>query len=101
MSPIHVYKIEYRNGDTRIHVKAEDGELPLMFFDLVAAASELRRSGELFLEDNQQVRLTYNFTPFHDIEWEFHKSIRRCFPLSREEQDVFWDNFKNPPLPAS
>lgn len=103
MSTIHVYKIEYPDGVMRIHAKAEDWEFPLMFHDLVTAASKLRMSGELFHEDNPQARLTYNFTPFYDIEWELHKAIKRCFPLTKEEQDVFWENFKNPPLlpPAS
>jgi len=48
-----------------------------------------------FLDENQHkmTQITIDLRPFHDIECPTGIIPRRCFPLTKKEQDEFWKQF--------
>ncbi len=106
MITVRVYKVEYPNGKVRIRTETASVHFHAFgeYREMEVATKILRINADIdrkvYLPDIPQI--TYDFKLLHDIEWKISDPDPvRCFPFTQEEQDVFWQHFKNPPLPEA
>lgn len=90
MADIEVYKNQFPNGNIRYAVAGimfSQCTMIEMLVQLVCDSVRRIRPG------NPDGRVTITFTPSQDIDCLKGNAPMRCLPISKEEQDEFWDLF--------
>lgn len=90
---IRVYRVMCASGQSGYEVKQEDGRGGAGYTSIDSVVKSVKYQVEYFLKECAVEQVTIDFRPFHDIECPSGFLPMHCFPLSDDEQYVFWQYF--------
>lgn len=95
---ICVYRVEFANGDVAYESKHGDLSERHHYNSVKDMAEMTVLTAETFhyrrLPAAKDVVTTIVFRSNYDIEYPSYSEPRRCFPLTKEEEDEFWKYFR-------